>query len=180
MDKKKGAQELARTRRTTGLSGTSRTVHQVRIGTAEKPEKQPQTSNWRISQTTWNLETKFWGDDEHPKVKISQKIRPLTPYNSRNHKSHASTSRTQKTRKPPKLKAFLRDLRVKITEKRGTPTSCVIPKTNPAKKHLEILPIRIPRKGSENHQERETGETQSSLEEPHRIIYTYHEGSYKV
>jgi hypothetical protein len=26
----------------------------------------------------------------------------------------------------------------------------------------------------------ETGETQLSLEEPHRIIYTYHEDSYKV
>jgi hypothetical protein len=35
-------------------------------------------------------------------------------------------------------------------------------------------------KAPKNHQKRKTGETQSSLEEPHRIIYTYHEGSYKV
>jgi hypothetical protein len=35
-------------------------------------------------------------------------------------------------------------------------------------------------KGSENHQKGKTGETQSSLEEPRRIIYTYHERSYKV
>jgi hypothetical protein len=27
---------------------------------------------------------------------------------------------------------------------------------------------------------RKPGRTQTSLEEPHRIIYTYHEGSYKV
>jgi hypothetical protein len=37
------------------------------------------------------------------------------------------------------------------------------------------LPTKIPRKGSENHQKRKTGETQASLEEPRRIIYTYHE-----
>jgi hypothetical protein len=51
----------------------SRTVHQVRISTAEKPEKQPQTSDRLISQTTWSLDTKFRGDDEHPKVKICPK-----------------------------------------------------------------------------------------------------------
>jgi hypothetical protein len=95
---------------------------------------------------------KFWEDDEHPKVKICpQKLWPLTPYNSRNRKSHASTSRTRRTRKPPKSKVSKRDLRGKITKKRATPTSCVIPKTNPTKKHLQILPTRVPRKGSENH-----------------------------
>jgi hypothetical protein len=33
------------------------------------------TSNFRSTdlQTTWSLETKFWGDDEHPKVKICPK-----------------------------------------------------------------------------------------------------------
>jgi hypothetical protein len=39
---------------------TSRTVHHVRISTAEEDEKQPQTSNRWISQTTRSLETKFW------------------------------------------------------------------------------------------------------------------------
>jgi hypothetical protein len=82
--------------------------------------------------------------------------------------------------KPSKSKAFLWDLRGKIIKKRGTPTSCVIPKTNPVKKHLQDLSTKIPRKGSENHRKRQTGETQSSLEEPRRIIYTYHEGLYKV
>jgi hypothetical protein len=32
--------------------------------------KQPQTFDRRISQTTWSLETKFWGDDEHPKERL--------------------------------------------------------------------------------------------------------------
>jgi hypothetical protein len=71
-------------------------------------------------------------------------------------------------------------LRGKVTKKRGTPTSCVIPKTNPAKKDLRKLLTKIPRKSPENNQKGKTGETQSSLEEPRRIIYTYHEGSYKV
>jgi hypothetical protein len=82
MDRKRGAQEPARIRRTSGLSGTSRTIrgdladgprlprgrstvtsrtiHQVRISTAEEHEKQPQTSNRWISQTPRSLETKFW------------------------------------------------------------------------------------------------------------------------
>jgi hypothetical protein len=35
--------------------------------------------------------------------------------------------------------------------------------------------MEIPRKGSQNHQKRKTEEAQTSLEEPRRIIYTYHE-----
>jgi hypothetical protein len=79
---------------------------------------------------------------------MPKKLRPLTPYNSWNRKYCASTSRTRRTQKPPKSKAFLRDLKGKITKKRGTPTSCVISKSNLGKKHLQILPTRIPRKGS--------------------------------
>jgi hypothetical protein len=66
-------------------------------------------------------------------------------------KSRASTSRTPRTRKPPKLKEFLWELRGKITKKRGTPTLCVIPNTNPTKKLLQNLPTKIHQKGCENH-----------------------------
>jgi hypothetical protein len=38
-----------------------------------QPAKQPQTFDRRISQTTWSIETKFWGDDEHPKERICPK-----------------------------------------------------------------------------------------------------------
>jgi hypothetical protein len=58
--------------------------------------------------------------------------------------------------------------------------SSVYPPPNPQEKSLEIAPRKSPRKGSENHQKEKTGRTQTSLEEPRRIIYTYHEGSYKV
>jgi hypothetical protein len=46
---------------------------------------------------------------------------------------------------------------------------------NPSKKRPQNFPTEIPRKGPENHQKRKIGETQSSLEEPRRIIYAYHE-----
>jgi hypothetical protein len=58
--------------------------------------------------------------------------------------------------------------------------SCIHPPTNPQEKDLKSSPRKSPRKGSENHQKRKPERTQTSLEEPHRIIYTYHEGSYKV
>jgi hypothetical protein len=43
------------------------------------------------------------------------------------------------------------------------------------KKHPQNFPTKNPRKGSENHQKGKMGGTQPSLEEPRRIIYTYHE-----
>jgi hypothetical protein len=64
-------------------------------------------------------------------------------------------------------------------EKRHTNLICDSKKKNPTKKHLQKLLTKIPRKSSENHQKEKKGETQSNLEEPRRIIYTYHEGSYK-
>jgi hypothetical protein len=51
---------------------------------------------------------------------------------------------------------------------------------NPKEKGIKSATRKSPRKGSENHQKGQTEETPSSLEEPRRIIYTYHEGSYKV
>jgi hypothetical protein len=51
---------------------------------------------------------------------------------------------------------------------------------NPSKKCPQILSTENPRKSSENHQKGKTGGTQTSLEEPRRIIYTFHDGSYKV
>jgi hypothetical protein len=51
---------------------------------------------------------------------------------------------------------------------------------NPSKNYPQNFYTKNPRKGSENNQKGKTGETQPSLEEPRRIIYTYHRGSYKV
>jgi hypothetical protein len=67
-----------------------------------------------------------------------------------------------------------------IKGKRTTKGSRIYPPPNPQEKCLEISPRKSIRKGSENHQNGKLGRTQTSLEEPRRIIYTYHEGSYKV
>jgi hypothetical protein len=55
--------------------------------------------------------------------------------------------------------------------------------TSPTKSQREMSQNyhkNSPRKASENHQKREMGKIHPSLEEPHRIIYTYQRGSYKV
>jgi soluble cytochrome b562 len=43
------------------------------------------------------------------------------------------------------------------------------------KKRPQKFPTEIPSKSPENYQKGKTGEAQTSLEEPYRIIYTYHE-----
>jgi hypothetical protein len=68
----------------------------------------------------------------------------------------------EELRRPPKSKDVPRDLRGKITKKRGTPTSCVIPTIDPTKKHLEHLPTKIPRKGSENQQKEKPRDSQEN------------------
>jgi hypothetical protein len=57
--------------------------------------------------------------------------------------------------------------------KRTTKGSCIHPPTNPQENSLEISTRKSPRKGSENHQKGKSEKTQTSLEEPRRIIYTY-------
>jgi hypothetical protein len=54
------------------------------------------------------------------------------------------------------------------------------PPPNPQEQGPENAPRKLPREGSKNHHQEQTGTTQPSLEEPHRIIYTYQRGSYKV
>jgi hypothetical protein len=67
-----------------------------------------------------------------------------------------------------------------IKGKRTTNGSSINPLLNPKEKGLKIAPKKLPRKGSENRQKEEMGKTHPSLEEPHRIIYTYQRGSYQV
>jgi hypothetical protein len=54
------------------------------------------------------------------------------------------------------------------------------PPSNPQEKGLKNNPRKTPRKGSENHHQEQPGATQQGHEEPRRIIYTCHRGSYKV
>jgi hypothetical protein len=50
----------------------------------------------------------------------------------------------------------------------------------PSKKCPQNFPTKIPKKAPKITKKGKIGRTQSSLEKPRRIIYTYHEGSYKV
>jgi hypothetical protein len=52
--------------------------------------------------------------------------------------------------------------------------------TKSQRKDLEITPRKSPREGSKSHQKEQTGKTHPSFKEPHRIIYAYQRGSYKV
>jgi hypothetical protein len=68
----------------------------------------------------------------------------------------------EELRKPPKSKDFPKDYRGKITKKRGTPASGVIPTTIPAKKCLQLLPTKITRKCSENPQKEKLWDSQAN------------------
>jgi hypothetical protein len=100
---------------------------------------------------------------------------PKTHSIKRNRKSTLKNIFPWKPLKTPKLKPFRRVCWSKITKQRGTRSSYVTSNKNLSKKHPPNFPTEIPRKGSENHQKGKMGGTQPSLEEPRRIIYTYHE-----
>jgi hypothetical protein len=100
---------------------------------------------------------------------------PKTHSIKRNPKSTLKNTFPRKPLKTPKLKLFPRVCWSKITKQRGTTSSYMTSNKNPTKKRPQNFPTKIPRKGSENHQKGKTGGMQTSLEEPCRIIYTYHE-----
>jgi hypothetical protein len=82
--------------------------------------------------------------------------------------------------KTPKSSPFSHGFGRIFKGRRTTKGSCIHPPTNPQENRLESSPRKSPRKGSENHQKGKLGRTQTSLEEPRRIICSYNEGSYKV
>jgi hypothetical protein len=103
-----------------------------------------------------------------------------TRWIKRNRRNPAKNSSNPRTPKTPKLSPFAYGFGTGIKGKRTMKGSCIHPPQNPKEKGLEIAPRKSPRKGSKNHQKGKSGRTQTSLEEPLWIIYTYHEGSYKV
>jgi hypothetical protein len=98
----------------------------------------------------------------------------------RNRRNRAKSSSNPRTLKTPKSSPFTHGFGRGIKGKRTTKGSHIHPPPNPQEKDPENTPRNPPREGSENHHKKRTGTTQPSLEEPHRIIYTSQEGSYKV
>jgi hypothetical protein len=97
--------------------------------------------------------------------------------NRRNRAKNFSNPRTSKTSKSsPFTHGFGRG----IKDKRTTKGSHEFPPSNPQEQGPENTPRKPPREYSKNHHQEQLGTTQQSLEEPHRIIYTYQGGSHKV
>jgi hypothetical protein len=98
----------------------------------------------------------------------------------RNRRNPAKNTSNPRTWKTPKSSPFTHRFGRGITAQRTTKGSHKIPPSNPQEKGPENNPRKTPRKGSENHHQEQPGTTQQCLEEPCRIIYTCHKGSYKV
>jgi hypothetical protein len=98
----------------------------------------------------------------------------------RNQRKPTNNTTNPSEEKAPESSPFAHGFGRGIKRKRTTRSSCINHPPNPKKKGLKTATTNSPRKVFEIHQKRKTGETQPSLEEPHRIIYTYQEGSYKV
>jgi hypothetical protein len=98
----------------------------------------------------------------------------------RNRRNPAKNTYNPRTQKIPKSSPFTHGFGRGITAQRTTKGSHKFPPSNPQEQGPENTPRKTPRKGSENHHQEQPGTTQQGLEEPRRIIYTYHKGSYKV
>jgi hypothetical protein len=98
----------------------------------------------------------------------------------RNQKNPAKNTSNPRTRETPKSSPFTHGFGRGITAQRTTKGSHKFPPSNPQEQGLENNPKKSPREGSENHHQEQPGTTHPNLEEPRRIIYTWHKGSYKV
>jgi hypothetical protein len=98
----------------------------------------------------------------------------------RNRRNPAKNTSNPRTRKTPKSSPFTNGFGRGITAQRTTKGSHKFPPSNPQEKGPENHPRKTPKKGSENDHQEQPRTTQQSLEEPRRIIYTCHKGSYKV
>jgi hypothetical protein len=98
----------------------------------------------------------------------------------RNRRNPAKNTSNPRTRKTPKSSPFTHGFGRGITAQRTTKGSHRFPPSNPQEQGHENTPRESTREGSENHHQEQPGTTHPNLEEPCRIIYTCHKGSYKV
>jgi hypothetical protein len=98
----------------------------------------------------------------------------------RNRRNPAKNTSNPRTRKTSKSIPFTHGFGRRITPQRTTKGSHKFPPSNPQEQGHKNNPKKSPREGSENHHQEQPGTTHPNLEEPRRIIYTCHKGSYKV
>jgi hypothetical protein len=97
----------------------------------------------------------------------------------RNRRNSAKNTSNPRTRKTPKSSPITYESGRGITAQRTTKGSQIFPPSNPQDQGLENSPRKTQREGFENDNQEQPGTTQQGLEEPRRIIYTCHKGSYK-
>jgi hypothetical protein len=114
-----------------------------------------------------------------PGQPLPQRNRPESLMIKRNQIFRLSRARTRATRKTTKLSPIQGIFGGKVTSQRGTRSSYVTLKKIP-KKSFSKLRQENHNKELRKSPQRRMGKATHNLEEPRRIIYTYHEGSYKV
>jgi hypothetical protein len=98
----------------------------------------------------------------------------------RNRRNSAKNTTNPRTKKTPKSSPFLTDLRGESKRKEPRRFHAYIPQQIPKRMASKSLQENRQEKAPKITKKGKPGRTQTSLEEPRRIIYTYHEGSYKV
>jgi hypothetical protein len=84
-----------------------------------------------------------------------------------NHQEHLSSGSTENHQ----IEGFSTRFEGKDHQEKIHTNLMVIPNTNPATKHLQNLPTKITRKGSENHQKGRMREASRTLWESHQTLY---------
>jgi hypothetical protein len=105
---------------------------------------------------------------------------PKTHSIKRNRKSTLKSTSNPRNPKPPKSNPLTHGFGRGITTQRTTKGSHKFPPSNPQEQGPENAPRKSPRESTENHHHEQPGTTHPNLEEPRRVIYTCHKGSYKV
>jgi hypothetical protein len=105
---------------------------------------------------------------------------PKTYSIKRSRKSTLKSTSNPRTPKPPKSSLLTHGFGRGLTSQKTTKGSHKFPPSNPQEQRPENTPRKSPRESFENHHQEQPGATHPNLEQPHRIIYTCHKGSYKV
>jgi hypothetical protein len=143
-------------------------------------ESTPPNPNFDLPNRSTDL-NKTLGIIGTPHEESIAKFKPTkTCPKRRNRRNPAKNTSNPRTRKTPKSSPFIHGFGRGITAQGTMNGSQKFPPTNPQEQGPENTPIKTPREGFENHHQEQPGTTQQGLEEPRRIIYTYHKASYKV
>jgi hypothetical protein len=144
-------------------------MNNTRGSTPPNPSLDPPNRSTGLNKTLGTIGT--------PHEESIAKFNPTkTCPNKRNRRNPTKTSYNPRTPKTPEFTDLGGESQPK--EPRRVPTN--FPHQIPKSKVPKTPQRKPPREGFENHHEEQPGTTQQGLEEPRRIIYTCHKGSYKV